>query len=56
MSKKQAPTIKLDWYRLLGFDQAEPPAENASEARLSAPRLAKLGSKVGTKSGLRTRI
>ena len=56
MSKKQAPTIKLDWSRLLGFDQVEPPAANTSEARLSAPRLAKLGSKVGTKTGFRTRI
>ena len=56
MSQKQTPTIKLDWSRLLGFNQAEPPADNDAAARLSGSRLAKLGSKVGTKGGFRTHV
>ena len=56
MSREQTRTIKLDWSRLLGFDQAEPPADSDTLARLSGPRLAKLGSKVGTKTGFRTHV
>jgi hypothetical protein len=44
--------IKLDWTRLLGFDQAAMASE-AGAARLNDPRLAKLGAKFGTKEGIR---
>jgi len=53
MSNNQTPTIKLDWSRLLGFDQAGRTGNDASAARLNAPRLAKLGAKVGNKEGIR---
>ena len=53
MSNNQAPTIKLDWSRLLGFDQAVPNGDHGA-ARLSDPRLAKLGAKIGVKRGIRT--
>jgi hypothetical protein len=54
MSGKQTPNVKLDWSRLLGFDQVAAPA-TATETprRLSDPRLAKIGSKIGVKTGLR---
>jgi len=39
--------IVLDWSRLLGFDQIT--ARSAAAAELSDPRLARLGSKVGSK-------
>ncbi len=43
------PKIPLDWTRLLGFDQADPVAEKTGPAKLSDPRLARLGAKVGGK-------
>lgn len=42
------PVIKLDWSRLLGFDQATPQAD-AHAGRKNARSLARLGAKVGTK-------
>jgi hypothetical protein len=55
MSDTQTPKVKLDWSRLLGFDQAAATAaEPATPAtRLNDPRLAKLGAKFGGKPGLR---
>jgi hypothetical protein len=44
---------KLDWSKLLGFDQATRSESAAGAQRLTDPRLAKLGGKVGTKSGMR---
>jgi hypothetical protein len=53
MSETQAPKVKLDWSRLLGFDQAPPPGDDAAAARLGASRLVKIGSKLGAKQGTR---
>ena len=50
-SAPTAPKVRLDWSRLLGFDQAEPSAEKPEQAKLGDPRLAKLGAKSGSKSG-----
>ena len=44
---------KLDWSKLLGFDQATRSASEAGAERLTDPRLAKLGSKPGPRSGMR---
>jgi hypothetical protein len=43
---KASGRVKLDWTRLLGFDQA---AERTGDA--ARVRLARVGSKVGTKVG-----
>jgi hypothetical protein len=50
-----APPLKakLDWSKLLGFDQATRSETEQSGLRLTDPRLAKLGGKVGNKPGLR---
>ena len=51
--------IRLDWSKLLGFDQAEPVEATSDSGRRTAPALNKLGTKVGVKtgakSGLKTR-
>ena len=44
-------TIKLDWSKLLGFDQATRVAGQSEGARVAGPALAKLGTKVGGKIG-----
>jgi hypothetical protein len=54
MSVKQLPKVKLDWARLLGFDQADAARDEVDASRLDAPRLARLGAKFGSKTGLRT--
>jgi hypothetical protein len=54
MSDAQTPKVKLDWSRLLGFDQA-PPAD-IEAVRLGNPRLVKIGSKFGRKAGLRSPV
>ena len=56
MSNKQTPTIKLDWSRLLGFDQATSSCDEAGASRLNDPRLARLGAKIGIKKGIRRPI
>jgi hypothetical protein len=53
MSNDPTPTIKLDWSRLLGFDQAARPGDNGGPARLTDAQLAKLGAKFGSKGGFR---
>ena len=50
-SKQQ--TVKLDWTRLLGFDQVGHNVERTSPVKLSDPRLVKLGLKPGVKSGVK---
>lgn len=42
-------SIKLDWSRLLGFDQAAQSVDEVPANQLNDPRLAKLGAKVGGK-------
>ncbi|MFO1060662.1 MAG: hypothetical protein U1E53_27275 [Dongiaceae bacterium] len=56
MSDVETPKIKLDWSRLLGFDQAPAGAGSAPATRLNDPRLAKLGAKFGGKPGLRAPV
>ena len=44
MSDAQTPKVKLDRSRLLGFDQTpETPVDAEAAARLTDPRLAKIG-------------
>jgi len=49
MSESRTPKIKLDWSRLLGFEQAIPTGEAADAIRLTDPRLSKIGVKIGSK-------
>ncbi len=48
---KPTSKIKLDWSKLLGFDQATRVEGQPDGARLTAPALTKLGAKVGGKVG-----
>ncbi len=48
---KPTSKIKLDWSKLLGFDQATRVEGKRYGASPTAPALAKLGGKVGTKVG-----
>ncbi len=45
---KSSRRVPLDWSRLLGFDQVERSAA-VPATRLTDPRLARLGAKVGAK-------
>ena len=56
MSSPQSPKVRLDWSRLLGFDQAESSGDEPGASRLNDPRLVRLGAKVGVKKGIRTPI
>jgi hypothetical protein len=49
--KPATPTVKLDWSRLLCFDQAARDDDSSATTALNDPRLAKLGAKVGQKLG-----
>jgi hypothetical protein len=55
MTKSAAnpPVVKLEWTRLLGFDQADPASASPAAAKLHDPRVAKLGAKPGFKSGFK---
>ena len=48
-SEPTSPKVRLDWSRLLGFGLAERTDEKPAPAKLSDPRLAKLGAKIGGK-------
>ena len=53
MQKKTAKVrVKLDWSRLLGFDQAPAP-DCASDGARSRAQLANLGAKLGGKPGVK---
>jgi hypothetical protein len=56
MSDKQAPKVKLDWSRLLGFDQAAPSDGQSAALQIADPRLARVGAKFGGKTGVRTPV
>jgi hypothetical protein len=43
------PTVKLDWSRLLGFDQATPQETQAEASETGKRSPATLGSKIGMK-------
>ena len=46
MADTQTPKVKLDWSRLLGFDQTSTtPVDAEAAGRLTDPRLAKIGPK-----------
>jgi len=46
MADTQVPKVKLDWSRLLGFDQTSTtPVDADTAGRLTDPRLAKIGPK-----------
>ena len=53
-SETASPTVKLDWSRLLGFDQAVRSGDDAAAMKLNDPRLIKLGAKFGCKPGIRS--
>jgi hypothetical protein len=57
VASETAPTtIKLDWTRLLGFDQAVRSGDDAAAKKLNDPRLIKLGAKFGGKPGFRSAV
>lgn len=43
--------VKLDWSRILGFDQAIRDGDKSASENLNAARPAGLGTNVGTKPG-----
>ena len=49
LTSANTTSIKLDWSRLLGFDQAAQSADEAGASQFNDPRLAKLGAKAGAK-------
>jgi hypothetical protein len=51
-SEIASPGVKLDWSRLLGFDQAVRSSDQAAALKLNDPRLIKLGAKFGCKLGV----
>jgi len=53
MSGIQTPKVRLDWSRLLGFDQAGSAGEEGEATRLSATRLGRIGVKLGPKPGMK---
>ena len=53
-SETASPTVKLDWSRLLGFDQAVRSGDDVAAKKLNDPRLIKLGAKCGVKPGIRS--
>jgi len=53
IAKTEKPAPKLDWTRLLGFDQAEQSRDETGGSSLHDPRLVKLGAKCGEKTGFK---
>ena len=53
MSETRTPKVRLDWSRLLGFDQAGSTSDEGEATRLSDPRLGRIGVKLGRKEGRR---
>ena len=51
MSEGKTAKVKLDWSRLLGFDQADVSADALTAGKMRDPRLTKLGTKPGVKVG-----
>lgn len=50
-TETKAPTVKLEWSRLLGFDQAVQSRDEEAAKRLNDPRMIRLGAKFGGKLG-----
>ena len=53
MSEAPTPKVKLDWSRLLGFDQAGSAGEDGEATWLGKSRLGRIGVKLGPKPGHR---
>jgi len=47
----RAPAVRLEWSRLLGFDQAVRTVDQSAAEKLNDPRVIKLGAKFGCKLG-----
>ena len=47
----QKQSVKLDWTRLLGFDQAAPADSESATKQPRDPRSPKIGNKPGLKVG-----
>ncbi len=52
MTERNA-AIKLDWTRLLGFDQITDHGVVGDGATIKDPRFTKVGGKIGAKPGLK---
>lgn len=50
-TETKAPSVKLEWSRLLGFDQAVRTRDEEAAKRLNDPRMIRLGAKFGCKLG-----
>jgi hypothetical protein len=50
-NETKAPGVKLDWSRLLGFDQAVRSRDEEAAKKLNDPRMIRLGAKFGCKLG-----
>ncbi len=58
MTKAKPAKVKLDWSRLLGFDQADSSERSAKRGDLRVTKVgnkpgSKVGAKFGVKSGLK---
>jgi hypothetical protein len=51
-TEAKAPSVKIEWSRLLGFDQATQSTDKEAAKRLNDPRLIKMGAKFGCKLGI----
>ena len=49
MSETRTPKVRLDWSRLLGFDQAGSTGEEGEAIQLGNTRLGRIGVKLGPK-------
>ncbi len=50
-TETKAPSVKLEWSRLLGFDQAVRARDEEAAKRLNDPRMIRLGAKLACKLG-----
>jgi len=56
MSEVKSPKVRLDWSRLLGFDQADPAPVAPQTAKSHDPRFVKFGQKAGSKLGVKVGV
>ena len=56
MSEVKSVKVKLDWTRLLGFDQADSTSANPETAKLQDQRFVKFGQKAGSKLGVKVGV
>lgn len=53
---RKAEQVKLDWDRMLGFDQASRARQVGDAEAIKDPRFARLGGKISVKPGLKLPI